>query len=210
MDHIDEQGYPEAIINESSCQTELALQNIFIQQMQQIAAKLGSRRVGLKERIVANDDDIEPESQETSDCEIPTVKIYYNKNYKGDLTYKGYPISSSISLHNNRAGDTIPIHCMQRTHVRCGIGVELPAGWGLQIRPTFDITSEGIIIPDTYRIRNGELEIIIINTNQNPYHLIRGARLGTAEFVKMNYANINLNYEDENEANQREPLGTEE
>jgi dUTP pyrophosphatase len=73
----------------------------------------------------------------------------------------------------------------QRVLIPTGLSIALPPGYELQIRPRSGLAlRHGIVLPNSpgtidedYR---GEVQVIVLNTGDEPFHVERGARIAQA------------------------------
>lgn len=81
--------------------------------------------------------------------------------------------------------DPIVIAPGQRVLIPTGLAIALPPGYELQVRPRSGLAlRNGIILPNSpgtidedYR---GEIQVIVLNTGSEPFHVERGARIAQA------------------------------
>jgi dUTP pyrophosphatase len=111
-----------------------------------------------------------------------------------DLPLPAYATDGAAGMDLLAAvADTVVIAPGQRVLIPTGLAIALPPGYELQIRPRSGLAlRNGIILPNSpgtidedYR---GEIQVIVLNTGDEPFHVERGARIAQAVLAPVVHA----------------------
>lgn len=112
------------------------------------------------------------------------VKIINNSN--NELPKHMTEGSAGVDLRAEFS-DTIPARSFLKIHT--GIGIEIPEGYEVQIRPRSGLMSKGIVagfgtIDSDYR---GEISVILFNYTDQEFRVLKGDRIAQAVLAKHEY-----------------------